>query len=83
MDERLPSKQEDASSILAGSTKIVSVMVEEMVRLWLALREDPSDLKFGMQRINSFLKRADFATENAYYVRLHGRLAERFIVAPC
>ena len=48
-------------------------MVEEMVDLWLALRDDPTDLITIMSRINSFLKRADFETENAYYVRLHER----------
>ena len=52
---------------------MVSTMVEEMVDLWLALRDDPTDLKLVMSRINSFLKRADFETESAYYVRLHER----------
>ncbi len=77
------SKLDGVGSSPTGSANMVSVMIEEMVNLWLALREDPSDLKFGIQRINLFLKRADFTTENAYYVMLHGRLAERFIVAPC
>ncbi len=51
-------------------------MIDEMVDLWFALRDDPSDLKTGLQRINLFLKRANFDTENAYYIALHGRLAE-------
>ncbi len=48
--------------------------VAEMVALWVSLRNDPSDLKATMRRINLFLKRANFATENEYYVRLHQQI---------
>ena len=48
--------------------------VDAMVDLWFALRDDPSDLKIGLQKINLFLKRANFETENAYYIALHERM---------
>ena len=51
-------------------------MVEEMVDHWLAMREDPSDIQSKTMRLNSFLRRADAKTENAYYVLLHERYLE-------
>ncbi len=49
-------------------------MITEMVALWMSLRNDPSDLRVATQRINLFLKRANFVTENEYYIRLHKQI---------
>ncbi len=51
-------------------------MVELMVEKWLALRDDPVKNAHHRAEINRFLRRADFATEDAYYVRLHERYME-------
>ena len=45
--------------------------VAEAVELWLKTWEDQSNLKEAQLRINRFLKRADFATESAYYALIY------------
>ena len=50
--------------------------LEATVDSWFALRDDPSDLKIKLQKINLFLKRANFETENAYYIALHERITD-------
>lgn len=49
------------------------MMKNDMVELWLTLREDQTNLKSGIATINNFLKRADFKTEDDYYQLLYTR----------